>query len=235
MQTRPALPLVHHRRLQLHGPLEHPLLELAVESRDLGLRLRQLGSLDHFPAATTLRDRELVRARHVEELGRAGRRERIGTEHQHRVIADAPVQLPLVFHEVPPLLLLEPRGVPGHPDALIASGQRPLELGAPVADDPMKIDFSSGEIDVARVQDLDAVAGHIAVEVWNGPAGPMPVCRSAAVMIDLPSTYGDGAATWLTIRRSIMPGTAESSDARENLPEHAVGQGTFSARRACSN
>src|SRR2546422_754001 len=53
----------------------------------------------------------------------------------------------------------------------------------------------------------------------------MPVRRSAVVMNDLPSTYGDGAATWLTIRRSIMPGTTESSDARENLLEQAVGQG----------
>jgi len=46
-------------------------------------------------------------------------------------------------------------------------------------------------------------------------------------MIDLPGTYGDGAATWLTIRRSIMPGTTESSDALENLPEQAVGQGIW--------
>ena len=111
------------------------------------------------------------------------------------MIADAPVQLPLVFHEVPPLLLLEPRGVPGHPDALIASGQRPLELGAPVADDPMKIDFSSREIDVARVQDLDAVAGHIAVEVWNGPAQCLPDLRLVQGLGDDPRTKFVGLET----------------------------------------
>src|SRR5438132_13300255 len=123
--------------------------------------------LDHFQAAASLRAGERVRARYVEELARADRRERVRTHDQHRMIADAPVQLRLVLHEFPPLLLLEPRGIPAHPDALVASGQRLLELGVPVADDAMKIDLPSGEIYVPGVQNLDTLLGYIPFEPRN--------------------------------------------------------------------
>src|SRR5205085_8612849 len=104
------------------------LLEIAVEAGDLGLGLRELRRLDHFPPAPALGDGELMGARHVEELGGAARRERIRAEHQHGLIDDPPVQLRLVLHEVAPLLLLEPGGIAGHPHALVPSRQRPLEL-----------------------------------------------------------------------------------------------------------
>jgi hypothetical protein len=85
-----------------------------------------------------------------------------------------PVQLRLVFHEVSPLLLLEPGGVAAHPDALIASGQRPLELRAPVANDPMELDLSSRQIYVPGVQNLDALVGHVPVEAGNRPLQCLP-------------------------------------------------------------
>ena len=78
-----AAALVPYRRLQLRRPLGHPQLEIVIEPGDLGLRLRELRRLDHFPAAPTLGNGELVGARHVEELTRAARREWIRAEHRH--------------------------------------------------------------------------------------------------------------------------------------------------------
>ena len=47
-------------------------------------------------AAQTLGNGKLVGARHIEELARAARREGIRAEHEHGLIANAPVQLRLV-------------------------------------------------------------------------------------------------------------------------------------------
>jgi hypothetical protein len=147
---------------------------------------------------------------------------RIGTEHQHRLIDDASVQLRLVFHEAAPLLLLEPCGIPAHPDALIASGQRPLELVAPVADDPMKIDFSSREIDVPGVQNLDAVIGHVPVEAWNRPVQCLPDLRLGEGLRDDPRTELVPSKTSLEEGeqgfQQIIPGLVEMAEVRS--PRH---------------
>jgi hypothetical protein len=50
-------------------------------------RCAMLRRLDDFPAATAPRDRELMRARCVQDVDGGGP-ERIGTEQQHRLTAD---------------------------------------------------------------------------------------------------------------------------------------------------
>src|SRR5207249_9852247 len=59
-------------------------------------------------------------------------------------------------------------------DALVASGQRPLELRAPVADDPMEIDLSSRQMHVPGLQDLNALVGDVAAQAGNRSVQSLP-------------------------------------------------------------
>ena len=137
-------------------------------------------------------------------------------------MANAPVQLRLVFHEVSPVLLLEPGGVPAHPDALIASGQRPLELRAPVASDPMEIDLSSRQIDVPGLQDLDALVGHVPVEAGNRPVQCLPDRRLGEGLRDDPRTELFGFEAGLEEGeqglQQVIPGLVEMAEV--SAPRH---------------
>src|SRR5882762_4604575 len=102
---------------------------------------------------------------YIQDFSSSASSERIRAEHRQSLIGDSLVKRFFVFTEVLPVLLSQPRSIPGHPYACITSCRRGCEFLVPTANHSVEIESAILEIPVASRDNLYTLVRGISIEV----------------------------------------------------------------------
>src|SRR5437660_12240933 len=126
--------------------------------------------------------------RHVENLGRSAHDQRIAAQDDQGLPGEGVVERSFVLVKAPPLLSVEPEGVPSGSHPGVASSRGLLEFLVPYTGDSRARKLASVEIPLPAGYNLDAPVGQVSSTVGGSrrrrpgglPPGPAPRDKHAA-------------------------------------------------------
>src|SRR5206468_11229276 len=141
---------------------------VSLPARQGLVALRRAGRrppLDHLPFPRSLCDGKVMIPCYVENLGRSAHDERIAAQDDQGFPSEGVVERSFVLVKTPPLLSVEPEGVPSGSHAGVAASRGLLEFLVPYAGDSRARELASVKIPLPAGYNLDAPVRQVSISV----------------------------------------------------------------------